>query len=142
MVSNSLVVLGKDKGHPITHPEGEYKPRSTFYLASAIDGVGGQRHAPAALPTGWKRGTHCTGGWMGPRTGLEGYGISRPYRNSTPYTIHLLRESLYRLSYRGSLVAASSQRNLPLRASQSAFDISVRLNCPEHYVGLSSSKVS
>ena len=36
-------------------------------------GVGGQRHAPVAYP--WERpGTHCTGGWVGPRvfwTGAE-----------------------------------------------------------------------
>jgi hypothetical protein len=30
-------------------------------------GMGGQRHALAALP-----GTHCTGGWVGPRAGLDG----------------------------------------------------------------------
>ena len=35
-------------------------------------GVGGQRHAPAALPPGKRPGTHCTGGWVGPRTGLDG----------------------------------------------------------------------
>ena len=29
--------------------------------------VGGQRHAPAALPLGKRPGTHCTGGWVGPR---------------------------------------------------------------------------
>ena len=34
--------------------------------------VGGQRHAPAALPPGEKPDTHCTGGWLGPRAGLEG----------------------------------------------------------------------
>jgi len=34
-------------------------------------GVGGQRHAPAALP-------HCIGGWVGPRAGLDGCGKSRP----------------------------------------------------------------
>ena len=32
-------------------------------------GVGGQRHAPAALPG---PGTHCTGGWVGPTAGLNG----------------------------------------------------------------------
>ena len=41
-------------------------------------GVGGQRHAPAALPPGKKPGTHCTGGWVGPRVGLDGCGESRP----------------------------------------------------------------
>jgi hypothetical protein len=35
-------------------------------------GVSGQHHAPAALyPRGKDAGTHCTGGWVGPRTGLD-----------------------------------------------------------------------
>jgi hypothetical protein len=29
-------------------------------------------------------GTHCTGGWMGPRAGLDGCGKSRPHRHSIP----------------------------------------------------------
>jgi len=40
--------------------------------------VGGQRHAQAALPPGNRRGTHCIGGWVGPRAGLDGCGKSRP----------------------------------------------------------------
>jgi hypothetical protein len=28
--------------------------------------MGGQRHAPAALPPGKGPGTHCAGGWVGP----------------------------------------------------------------------------
>jgi hypothetical protein len=35
-------------------------------------GVRGQRHAPAALyPRERTPGTHCTGGWVGPRAGLD-----------------------------------------------------------------------
>jgi hypothetical protein len=34
--------------------------------------VSGQHHAPAALyPRGKSPGTHCTGGWVGPRAGLD-----------------------------------------------------------------------
>jgi hypothetical protein len=40
--------------------------------------VGGQRHAPDALSPAKKQGTHCTGGWVGPRTGLDWCGKSRP----------------------------------------------------------------
>jgi len=40
--------------------------------------VGGQRHAPAAFPPGKRPGTHCIGGWVGPRAGLGGFGKSRP----------------------------------------------------------------
>ena len=33
----------------------------------------------------WKRpGTHCTGSWVVPRAGLDGWGKSRLYRNSIP----------------------------------------------------------
>jgi hypothetical protein len=35
-------------------------------------GVGVQRHALAALPPGKRCVTHCTGGWVGPRAGLDG----------------------------------------------------------------------
>jgi hypothetical protein len=36
-------------------------------------GVSGQGHAPAALlpPGKGPPGTHCTGGWVGPRAGLD-----------------------------------------------------------------------
>jgi hypothetical protein len=35
-------------------------------------GVSGQRHAPAALCPGERTpGTHCTGGWVDPRAGLD-----------------------------------------------------------------------
>jgi len=41
-------------------------------LTLATDGVSGQRHAPAALyPQERTPGTHCTGGWVGPRAGLD-----------------------------------------------------------------------
>ena len=47
---------GKGKGHPRTGhegPEGEQMYSSTLPSTSALDGgVGGQRHAPAALPQG------------------------------------------------------------------------------------------
>jgi hypothetical protein len=38
----------------------------------------GQRHAPAALPPGRRPGTHYTEGLVGPRTGLDRRGKSRP----------------------------------------------------------------
>jgi hypothetical protein len=34
-------------------------------------GVSGQRQAPAALPPGKRLGTHCIGGWVGSRAGLD-----------------------------------------------------------------------
>jgi len=47
-------------------------------------GVGGQRHAPAALPPGKRPGTHCIGGLVGRRVGLDVGGKSRPHRDSIP----------------------------------------------------------
>ena len=44
---------------------------STLSFASALDRVGGQSHSPVALPPGKRPGTHCTGGWVGPRIGLD-----------------------------------------------------------------------
>jgi len=41
--------------------------------------VGGQRHAPAVLPSRKRPGTHCTGGWVGPSAGL-----GRVWKNSPP----------------------------------------------------------
>jgi len=47
-------------------------------------GVGGRPPPPAALPPGKRPGTHCIGGWVGPRTGLDGCEKSRPLRDSIP----------------------------------------------------------
>ena len=49
-------------------------------------GVGCQRHAPAALPPRERPGTHRIGGWVGPRAGLDGCGISRPPQEFDPRT--------------------------------------------------------
>jgi len=47
--------------------------------------MGGQRHVPAALPPGDSLGIHCTGSWLGPGAGLDGYGC--PHRASNPRTV-------------------------------------------------------
>jgi len=38
--------------------------------------VSGQQHASAALYPQARPGTHFTGGWVGPRAGLDGWKIS------------------------------------------------------------------
>ena len=56
---------GKDKVRPTTgheDPQGEERYSSTLSLALTLDGVRGQRHAPAALTPGKRCGTHCVGG--------------------------------------------------------------------------------
>ena len=62
--------------------------------------AGGQRHTPAVLRPGKRVGTHCTGGWVGPRPILDGCGKYRPKGIRSPDR-PARRESLYRLSYRG-----------------------------------------
>ena len=52
MKGNALYSKSEGKIYPRTDhegPEGEYRYKSTLSLTSAPDGVGGQRHAPAAL---------------------------------------------------------------------------------------------
>ena len=48
--------------------------------------MGGQRRPPAALPPG-RPGTHRTGGWVGPRTGLYMCGKSHPPPGFDPRTV-------------------------------------------------------
>ena len=43
-----------------------------------LKGASVQQHAPAALYRREIPGTHCTGGWVGPRVGLDGGKISSP----------------------------------------------------------------
>ena len=73
-------------------PEGEQIYSSALSLTSALDGVSGQCHVPAALPKGKNPGTYCVGGWVGPRAGLGCCGMSRPHRDSitgqsSPYRV-------------------------------------------------------
>jgi hypothetical protein len=52
--------------------QGETRCTSYSFTTSALDGVTGQSHAPAALYSGERiPGTHCTGGWVGLRAGLD-----------------------------------------------------------------------
>jgi hypothetical protein len=50
-------------------------------------GVGGQLHAPAVLPPGNRPVTHCIGGWVGPRAGLDGCEKSHPSPGFNPRTV-------------------------------------------------------
>jgi hypothetical protein len=43
-----------------------------------------QLPTPAAVPPGKTAGSLCTGGWVGSRTGLNGYGKSRPHQDLIP----------------------------------------------------------
>jgi len=83
-------MYGKGKGKGKVHPkrghksqEGEQRYSPSISLTSALDGVGGQRKAPAALLPE-RPGTHCIGGWVSPRAGLDRCGKLRPHRDSIP----------------------------------------------------------
>ena len=67
----ALFIL-QGKGLPwfrLAATEGE---RLYSFLNSALDGVDGQRQAPATVPTGTSVGSHHKGGWVGLRAGLDG----------------------------------------------------------------------
>ena len=71
---------------------------STLFSTSALEGVRGQRHAPASPYPRERPGTHCTGGWVGLRAGLEWCGKSRP-TGIRSQDRSARRQSLYRLHY-------------------------------------------
>ena len=74
------------KSGALIYPEplGPPRPVAGDIYFTLLDGVGGQRQAPSALPPERKSGTYCIGGWVGPRAGLDVYGQSSPYRDSIP----------------------------------------------------------
>jgi hypothetical protein len=91
----------KGEVHPITGHEGpevEERYSSTLSLTSALDGGGWSMPRPGRLPPG-RPGTNCTGGWVGPRAGLDGCRKSRPYQDSPDRPAR--SKSLYQLSYPG-----------------------------------------
>jgi hypothetical protein len=63
-------------------------------------GVGGQRHNPAALPPGKRPGTHCVGGGVCLRAGVDGWG-KFPHPGIRSPDRPPRSEWLYRLRYLG-----------------------------------------
>ena len=65
-------------------PEGELRCRFTLSLTWVID-VGWVVNAtPRPLYPRERPGTHCIGGWVGLRAGLDRCGKSRAHRDSIP----------------------------------------------------------
>jgi len=52
-------------------------------MTAALEGAEWSAARPGRTLPRERPGTHCTGGWVGPRVGLEG-GKSRPHRDSIP----------------------------------------------------------
>ena len=65
-------------------------------------GWGGQRHAPAAFYPRERSGTHCTGGWMGPRCQSGQVRKISPPTGIRSSDRPACRQSLYWLSYRAN----------------------------------------
>jgi hypothetical protein len=104
-MSYVLYCKGRGKVHPRTGHEDTDMEKSyscTLSLTLSLDGVSGQRHAPAALP--WElSGTHCIGGWGGGGSmGRSGqmWKISPPTGIRSPDR-RARSGLLYRLSYPG-----------------------------------------
>jgi hypothetical protein len=79
----------KNKAYPKTDQEGsegEQRYSSTLYLTSGLDGVDGRHNAPTILTPGKTR-TQCTGGWVGPKVGLEGCGKISPQLEFDPRAV-------------------------------------------------------
>ena len=47
-------------------------------MTTALEGGEGSASCPAALYTWERAGTHCTGGWVGPKAGMNRCRKSRP----------------------------------------------------------------
>jgi hypothetical protein len=89
LTASSCIVKDNGKGHPRKGhegPEGEYRYSSTLSLTSALDGVGGQRHAPADLSPG-KSLYPLYRRLSGPQAGLVGCGKSPPPLGFDPRTV-------------------------------------------------------
>ena len=55
------------------------------FMTTALDrGEGSAARPGRSLPPGERPGTHRTGGWVGPRAGLDRCAKSRPHRDSIP----------------------------------------------------------
>jgi hypothetical protein len=108
---------GKGKVHPRTGHEGPKWEQgwysSTLSLTSVLDGVGGQRQAPHALPSGKTRypSYRRLGGLQGRSERVRKIsppaGIRSPDRPAR-------RESLYRLSHTGPQIPEGAADNLSI----------------------------
>jgi hypothetical protein len=70
----------------------------TLFFTAALKGVRGQRHVPTTSYPREVPGSHCTGGWVGLRAGLDRYRKSRPNGIRSPYR-PAREQSLFRLRY-------------------------------------------
>ena len=80
----------------------------------------GQRHAPAALYSRERRGTHCTGGWVGHRAGVDRCRKSRPPPGFDPRTVQPVASRYTDYATRPTLLSEDGDNKTvnPIRAIQ------------------------
>jgi hypothetical protein len=71
-------------------------------------------------------GTHCTGGWVGPRTGLDRCGKSRPPPGFDPWTVQPVAQSLYRLSYPAHIPVSRSPKFSTVPTKSTSVSVNIR----------------
>jgi hypothetical protein len=59
-------------------PDEEHRCSAILSLTSVLEIGGWSMANPGCLIPGKRPDTHCIGGWVGPRAGLDGCGKSRP----------------------------------------------------------------
>ena len=95
--NSTSIGKGKDKGHPITGhegPEGEQMYSSTLPSTSALDGGWVASTTPRPPYHRDRPVTHCLGGWVAFRAGLDECGKFRPHRDSIPGPSSQLRVAI------------------------------------------------
>jgi hypothetical protein len=98
----------------------------TLCLMSALDGGGGQRHAPPVLLPRERNVNNCIGDWMGPRVGMNRCGKSRLPRDSIR-TFPSQRQ--YQLSYPGPRFYSAVPLSLLILFSKLDLFIIVHIYC-------------
>ena len=92
-------------------PEEEQRYTSTLSLTLALLCLGRQHHAAAILP-GERSGTHCIGGLVGPRAGLDRYGKPRPHRKFQPRLIRPVLVAILTEVWRPTLLCVLGTRHV------------------------------
>ena len=95
-------------------------------------GLGGQRHAPVALPSGKRPGTNCIGSWVSPTAGLDGCGKSRPPPEFNPRTFEYVASRYTNYATNCEIHYVLYFPTLFLNSSLSGPDIFLSILCSNH----------
>jgi hypothetical protein len=70
-VKNNIKIIADHNELSTTHGRRMLEWKCSSSILNLRPELKGQLHALASLPPGTVLGTHCIGGWMGPRAGLD-----------------------------------------------------------------------